>query len=136
MDIDLNPYIVDPGSPSGGGSPLIQQMPEGRARVNPIVIPALTVILLTYLMRYESVLKQAVGGRSSQERARIRGEKIYARHALAVVEDICTTLLGTLPLDVITRLGEAYVAGADRLAGEAGPTGLQQPGCDDTSEGV
>lgn len=77
-------------------SDLFQYMPERRIRVNPEGIPDLACWLIACSQEWEQILKRTHAGLDAKQRAALRGQKKYARQALAVIGTIIRRMAETV----------------------------------------
>jgi hypothetical protein len=76
----------------------IQQMPEQRVRLNPILVKEISCLLLAFGKQWEQILKRTHRGMDAHARASLRGQKEYANHAISALNVLLACIQDTASL--------------------------------------
>lgn len=81
--------------------PLLQVMPMGRVRLDPVSVREITLWVYAYACRYDRKASQTLRGLKGDERARVLGERRAAEAAIGVLTLFAAGLTDTVDVRLI-----------------------------------
>lgn len=100
-----------PGIKESYDEPIVQVMPEKRARIRPDAIRQIACYLLAWGDHWRAILRETGRGYSAHARERLTSRKRTARIQLDAIDQIVRGLMGTVSLTEYLRIMDEWDQG-------------------------
>lgn len=99
-------------------APLVQVLPDQRARIDPSVVPQLTCYLLAIRERYENQSRETLSGKTGRSRQMAQGRIAYAQCMCEAIDALTRTFYEVIDLRAYDRARDEWEAQLRVLGGE------------------